>query len=102
LSGWQPIADNSGMTKNPAYHEYRFPPKIIARAVWLYHRFTLSLRDVQELLAERGITVCYQTIRQWCRTFGPDYARKINKRLGLRGDRCFLDEVIVSIQGQRR
>ena len=90
------------MIKNPDYRGYRFSPEIIARAVWLHHRFTLSLRDVEELLAERGITVCYATIRQWCRTFGPDYARKIKKRLDPRGDRWFLDEVVVSIQGQRR
>ena len=90
------------MTKNPDYRGYRFPPDIIARAVWLYHRFTLSFRDVEDLLAERGITVSYETLRQWCRTFGPDYARTIKKRLGPRGDRWFLDEVVVSIQGQRR
>ena len=81
------------MTKNPDYRGYRFPPDIIARAVWLYHRFTLSFRDVEDLLAERGITVSYETLRQWCRTFGPDYARTIKKRLGPRGDRWFLDEV---------
>ena len=68
------------MTKSSDYRGYRFPLEIIARAVWLYHRFTLSLRDVEDLLAERGITVSYETIRQWCHTFGPDYARKIKKR----------------------
>jgi len=70
--------------------------------VWLYYRFTLSFRDVEDLLAERGITVSYETIRQWCHIFGPGYARKIKKRLGPRGDCWFLDEVVVSIQGQRR
>ena len=77
LSGWQSIADHSGMTKNTDYLGYRFPPEIIARAVWLYHRFTLSLRGVEDLLAERGITISYETIRQWCRTFLSDDARKI-------------------------
>ena len=53
---------------------YRFPPEIISHAVWLYHRFALSFRDVEELLAQRSITVTYETIRQWCLTFGPSYA----------------------------
>ena len=90
------------MTETPDYRGYRFPPEIIARAVWLYHRFTLSFRDVEDLLAERGVTVSYETIRQWCLTFGPDYARRIKKSQGPRGDRWFLDEVVVSIQGKRR
>ena len=58
----------------PSYHGYRFPPEIIGHAVWLYHRFGLSCRDVEDLLAERGITVTYEAIRHWCRTFGLDYA----------------------------
>ena len=85
-----------------SYRGYRFPPDIIAHAVWLYHRFTLSLRDIEDLLAERGITVSYETIRQWCATFGPHYARRIRKSSGPRGNCWFLDEVTVSIQGQRR
>ncbi len=59
----------------PSYHGYRFPPEIIGHAVWLYHRFSLSFRDVEDLLAQHGITVSYEAIRQWCRTFGPAYAR---------------------------
>ena len=90
------------MTRTPDYRGYRFQREVIARAVWLYHRFTLSFRDVEDLLAERGVTVSYETIRQWCGRFGPDYAHKIKKRMGLRGDRWFLDEVVVTIQGQRR
>ena len=92
----------SGMKQELSYRGYRFPPDIISRAVWLYHRFTPSLRDIEDLLAERGITVSYETIRQWCVTFGPHYARRIKKSNGPRGDRWFLDEVTVSIQGQRR
>ena len=92
----------SGMKQELSYRGYRFPPDIISRAVRLYHRFTLSLRDIEDLLAERGITVSYETIRQWCVTFGPHYARRIKKSNGPRGDRWFLDEVTVSIQGQRR
>ena len=58
------------------YHGHRFPPEIIGYAVWVYHRFCLSFRDVEDLLAERGIIVSYETIRQWCWKFGPDYARR--------------------------
>ena len=90
------------MKTRSVYRGYRFPPAIIAHAVWLYHRFALSWRDVENLLAERGIEVSYETIRQWCATFGPQFARRIKRRLGRRGDRWFLDEVVVSIGGRRR
>jgi putative transposase len=53
----------------PIYHGYRFPPEIISHAVWLYHRFCLSFREVEELLAKRGITVTYETVRQWCQRY---------------------------------
>ena len=62
------------MSQPPSYRGYRFPPEIISHAVWLYHRFGLSFRDVEDLLAERGLTVTYETIRQWCLTFGLEYA----------------------------
>ena len=62
------------------YSGYRFPPEIISHAVWLYHRFSLSFRDVEELLAERGVVVTYETIRQWCQRFGPLYAQKLRRR----------------------
>ena len=58
-----------------SYHRHRFPVEIISHAFWLYHRFCLSFRDTEDLLAQRGITVSYETIRQWCRRFGPAYAR---------------------------
>ena len=89
------------MKKKLTCRGYRFPPDVIAHGVWLYHRFTLGLRDIEDLLAERGITVSYETIRQWCATFGPYYAWRIKKTMGQRGDYWFLDEVTVSIQGQR-
>ncbi|MFC1661833.1 hypothetical protein ACFL3S_10350, partial [Gemmatimonadota bacterium] len=66
-------------TNRGCYHGYRFPPQIISHAVWLYHRFCLSFRDVEELLAEHGIVVSYETIRQWCRKFGPLYARTLRR-----------------------
>ena len=86
----------------PSYHGYRFPPEIISHAVWLYHRFGLSFRDVEDLLAERGITVSYEAIRQWCQTFGPDYARTLRRRRGRMGDTWYLDELFVTIQGRRQ
>jgi len=62
--------------RTPSYRGYRFPPEIISHAVWLYYRFCLSFRDGEDLLAERGITVSYETIRQWCRKFGTGYGVK--------------------------
>ena len=72
----------------PRYHGYRFPPEIISHAVWLDHRFCLSFRDAEDLLAQRGITVTYETIRQWCQAFGLDYARRRRRGRGRMGHRC--------------
>ncbi len=90
------------MSPSPSYHRYRFPPEIISHAVWLYHRFGVSFRDVEDLLAQRGITVTYETIRQWCRTFGPAYARTLRRRRGRMGDTWYLDELFLKIQGRRQ
>jgi putative transposase len=79
----------------PSYQRHRFPSEIISHAVWLYHRFCLSFREVEELLAKRGISVTYETVRQWCQKFGPDYARKLKKRQGRLGDTWHIDEVFV-------
>ena len=84
----------------PLYYGYRFPPEIISHAVWLYHRFCLSFRDVEDLLSERGIRVSYESIRQWCDNFGPSYASTLKKRGGKLGDTWFLDEVFVKIRGE--
>ena len=70
--------------------------------MWLYHRYGLSFRDVEDLLAELGIIVSYETIRQWCGNFGPDYARQLRRRQGRLRDTQFLDEVFVTINGQRQ
>jgi putative transposase len=89
--------------RNLLYHGYRFPSEIISHAVWLYHRYCLSFRDVEDLLAERGIVVSYETIRSWCNKFGPAYARTIKKRRGSLGDTWYMDEVyIVTVRGERR
>jgi len=90
------------MTSQPVnYRGYRFPSEIISYAVWLYYRFGLSFRDVEDLLAERGITVTYEAIRHWCRTFGLDYARRLRHRRGRQGDTWHLDELFVKICASR-
>ncbi len=73
-------------THTPSYRGHRFPPEVISHAVWLYHRFCLSFRDVEDLLAERGITVSDETVRQWSRKFGEECARKLKLRQGRLGD----------------
>ena len=77
------------------YKRHRFPPDIISYAVWLYHRFKLSNRDVEDLLAERGIIVSYEAIRLWCIKFGARYARSLKWRHRGYGDTFFIDEVHV-------
>src|ERR1700687_3631229 len=86
----------------PSYHGYRCPPALISHAVWLYHRFCLSFRDTEDLLAQRGITVSYEAIRQWCRRFGPAYTRILRRRQGRLGDTWHLDELFVHIQGRQQ
>ena len=73
-------------TTTHSYHRHRFPSEVISHAVWLYQRFCLSFREIEELLAKRGVTVTYETIRQWCQKFEPDYARKFKKRQDRLGD----------------
>jgi putative transposase len=86
---------------SPFYKRYRFPGEIISHAVWLYFRFLLSYRDVEELLAERGIAVSYETIRRWCRTFGQAFANGLRRRRPLPGDKWHLDEVQLKINGRK-
>ncbi len=84
------------------YKRHRFPPDIISYAVWLYHRFNLSNRDVEDLLAERGISVSYETIRLWCINFGTRYARRLKQRHRGYGDTFYIDEVFVKINGRQQ
>ncbi len=86
-------------TRAPDYKGFRFPPEIIAHAVWLYFRFALSYRDVEELLAERGVVLTYETVRQWCRKFGQAYANGLRRRRPRTGDKWHLDEVFIQING---
>src|SRR5215468_3480417 len=83
------------------YKNHRFPGEIISHGVWLYYRFPLSYRDVQELLFERGIAVSHEAIRKWCRKFGQAYANQLRHRRPRPGDQWHLDEVLLTIQGTR-
>jgi putative transposase len=74
------------MKNSNIYAGYRYPAQIISHAVWLYHRFTLSFRDIEELLTARDIVVSYETIRQWCNKYGNIYCNQIKKKLGQLGD----------------
>lgn len=83
------------------YKRHRFPAQIIAHAVWLYYRFPLSLRLVEEMMLERGIVVSYEAIRQWGRKFGPTYAQRLSRKQPTNADVWHLDEVVISIGGKR-
>jgi putative transposase len=89
------------MSKPVSYKRHRFPPEIIAHAVWLYFRFPLSLRLVEEMLLERGIVVSYETVRRWALKFGPAYTRRLRRKAPSRRDIWHLDEVVVTIAGKK-
>jgi putative transposase len=90
------------MPVHPAlYRRHRFPAEIISYAVWLYFRFNLSHRDVEELLAERGIQVSYEAIRLWCRKFGPAYAENLRRRRPGPADKWHVDEMQLKIRGKK-
>src|ERR1700733_2530645 len=84
-----------------SYKRHRFPREIISHTMWLYHRFALSLRDVSEILSQRGIFLSYEAIRYWAKKFGLSFAREIKKRSPQRGDKWHLDEVCLAIKGQK-
>jgi putative transposase len=83
------------------YKRHRFPAEIISHCVWLYFRFCLSYRDVEELMAERGVVLTYEAVRYWCRKFGQAYANRLRRRRPRPGDTWHLDEVFLTIQGER-
>src|SRR5256886_5905888 len=91
--------DTSGLT-NP-YQHHRFPAEIISHGVWLYYRFCLSYRDVEELLFARGVIVTYEAIRKWCQKFGQAYANQLRRWRPKPGDKWHLDEVFLTINGAR-
>ena len=83
------------------YKRHRFHPNIISYAVWVYYRFNLSFRDIEDLLAERGITVSYEAIRMWCAKFGRIYADRLKRKHRGFGDTFYLDEVFIKINGKQ-
>jgi putative transposase len=83
------------------YKQYRYPVEIIQYSVWLYHRFNLSQRDIEDLLAKRGIIVSYESIRLWCNKFGPKYVTRLKRNHQGYGDTFFIDEVFVKIGGKQ-
>ena len=91
-----------GAVSVPSYKGFRFPAEVISHAVWLYHRFPLSYREVEELLLARGIVVSHEAIRQWCDRFGPQYAAGLRRRRPQAGDTWHLDEVYLKINGKRQ
>jgi len=89
------------MNKSRMYKQYQYPVEIIQYSVWLYYRFNLSQRDIEDLLAERGIFVSYESIRLWCNKFGPKYANRLKRKHQGYGDTFFIDEVFVKIGGKQ-
>jgi putative transposase len=87
--------------RDPMCRGHRFPEEVISYAVWLYFRFPLSLRMVEEMLAARGICVTYETVRRWEKKFGKTFSDRLRQRAPARGDKWHLDEVVVSIAGER-
>ena len=91
------------MKKPPdPHHRHRFPADLISHAVWLYHVFSLSFRDVELLLAERGVIVSYESVRRWCLKFGSAFADNLRRRRPRPGDKWHLDEVFIRVQGELR
>jgi putative transposase len=87
-------------TTAPSYKRHRYPAEIIAHTVRLYFRLSLSLSDVEELMAARGVVVTYETIRQWCQKFGQQYASQLRRRRAQTGDKWHLDELFLKINGK--
>jgi putative transposase len=88
------------MTAQALYRRHRFPSEVISHCVWLYFRFSISYRDVEEMMAVRGLTLTYETIRHWCLKFGQTYANGLRRSRPRPGDRWHLDEVFLKINGQ--
>jgi putative transposase len=87
------------MKADQLYRRHRFPPDVISRCVWLYYRFSLSYRDVELMIAERGLVLTYETIRNWCLKFGTLYAKKLKAKKDW-GDQWYMDEVYCPVGGE--
>ena len=88
------------MASAVSYKGHRYPVEIISHCVWLYYRFALSLRDISEMMLERGVVVSHETVRQWCARFGQGYANQLRRRRPRPGDKWHVDEVFIRINGQ--
>ncbi len=90
------------MTTNttPSYKRHRYPAEIISSTLWLYYRFSMSFRDVEELMATRGVVLSYETVRRWVLKFGQQYANELRRRRPQLGDKWHLDEVFLTINGK--
>src|SRR5881628_3445442 len=86
-------------SERSSFPRHRYPAELISHAVWLYHVFSLSLRDVELILAERGVVVTHESVRHWCRKFGAEFARRLRRRRPRPGDTWHLDEVFIRING---
>lgn len=89
-------------TTPPSYKGHRYPAEIISHCVWLYFRFPLSFREVEELMLARGVIASYETVCRWCRKFGQTYANDLRRRRPRPGDKWHLDEVFVKINGVQK
>ncbi|MFD0622147.1 IS6 family transposase [Streptomyces sanglieri] len=87
---------------SPSYKGHRYPVEVISHCVWLYFRFPLSFREVEELMLERGVIVSYETVRRWCLKFGQQYANGLRSRRPQPGDKWHLDEVFIKINGEQK
>ena len=87
--------------RDASFSGYRYPAEIISHAVWVYFRFTLNFREVEELLAARGIVVTYETTRQWCLNFAQPFSNGVRRRQPQAADTWYLNEVFVMIRGER-
>ena len=96
------VGENGGMKKPPdPHHRHRFPVELISHAVWLYHVFSLSFRDVELILAERGVVVSYESIRRWCLKFAASFADKLRRRRPRPGDKWYMDEGVPRTHDQQ-
>jgi putative transposase len=87
---------------SPSYKGHRYPVEVISHCVWLYFRFPLSFREVEELMLERGVIVSYETVRRWCLAFGLQYANGLRRRRPRPGGKWHLDEVFIKINGEQK
>jgi putative transposase len=86
-------------TSESKYRRHRFPIEVVEQCVWLYYRFAVSYRNIEEMMAKRGIQVSYETVREWCHKFGPVYAVELRKKRGRIGTKWHLDEVFIKMNG---